>query len=173
MLIACPTCGRLQFDMDTVVAEIEQRLEAYEEPIEVAVLGCAVNGIGEASHADFGITGAKNEGLIFAHGKPLRKVPQDDLVDALFEEIDKSLDRGGDRGRGREAAEGAEWLRRIEEENAGDLTPEQIAAMEKAAAERGRASPSRREPFLKPVKGKRVELDEEASPTAGRRFTRA
>ena len=48
MLIACPTCGRLQFDMDTVVAEIEQRLEAYEDPIEVAVLGCAVNGIGEA-----------------------------------------------------------------------------------------------------------------------------
>ena len=76
VLIACPTCGRLQFDMDTVVAEIETRLEAYTEPIEVAVLGCAVNGIGEASHADFGITGAKNEGLIFAHGKPLRKVPQ-------------------------------------------------------------------------------------------------
>ena len=94
VLIACPTCGRLQFDMDSVVAEIEARLEAYEEPIEVAVLGCAVNGIGEASHADFGITGAKNEGLIFAHGKPLRKVPQDDLVDALFAEIDKSLDRG-------------------------------------------------------------------------------
>ena len=76
VLIACPTCGRLQFDMDTVVAEIEQRLEAYEEPVEVAVLGCAVNGIGEASHADFGITGAKDEGLIFSHGKPLRKVPQ-------------------------------------------------------------------------------------------------
>ncbi len=75
VLIACPTCGRLQFDMDTVVAEIEQRLERYDDPIEVAVLGCAVNGIGEASHADFGITGAKNEGLIFAHGKPLRKVP--------------------------------------------------------------------------------------------------
>ena len=53
------------------------------------MLGCAVNGIGEASHADFGITGAKNEGLIFAHGKPLRKVPQDQLVDALFEEIDR------------------------------------------------------------------------------------
>ena len=110
MLIACPTCGRLQFDMDTVVAEIEQRLEAYEEPVEVAVLGCAVNGIGEASHADFGITGAKNEGLIFAHGKPLRKVPQDDLVDALFEEIDKSLDRGkvevdeSQVGRGRRVA---------------------------------------------------------------------
>ncbi len=75
VLIACPTCGRLQFDMDTVVAEIEERLRAYDDPIEVAVLGCAVNGIGEASHADFGITGAKNEGLIFAHGKPIRKVP--------------------------------------------------------------------------------------------------
>jgi len=60
----------------------------------VAVLGCAVNGIGEASHADFGITGAKDEGLIFAHGKPLRKVPQAELVDTLFAEIDKSLDRG-------------------------------------------------------------------------------
>ncbi|MDQ3720667.1 MAG: flavodoxin-dependent (E)-4-hydroxy-3-methylbut-2-enyl-diphosphate synthase, partial [Actinomycetota bacterium] len=71
VLIACPTCGRLQFDMDTVVAEVETRLEAYDEPIEVAVLGCAVNGIGEASHADFGITGAKNEGLIFAGGEPL------------------------------------------------------------------------------------------------------
>src|SRR5881275_418294 len=93
-LIACPTCGRLQFDMDTVVAEIEQRLEAYQEHVEVAVLGCAVNGIGEASHADFGITGAKNEGLIFAHGKPLRKVPQERLVDELFVEIAMSLERG-------------------------------------------------------------------------------
>ena len=95
VLIACPTCGRLQFDMDTVVAEIEQRLEAYSDPIEVAVLGCAVNGIGEASHADFGITGARNEGLIFAHGEPIRKVKQESLVDALFEEIDKSVERGG------------------------------------------------------------------------------
>ena len=104
-LIACPTCGRLQFDMDTVVAEIEDRLQAYDDPIEVAVLGCAVNGIGEASHADFGITGAKNEGLIFAHGEPLKKVPQEELVDRLFEEIDKSVERGGevvsDAARGR------------------------------------------------------------------------
>ena len=134
MLIACPTCGRLQFDMDTVVAEIEERLRQYDDPIEVAVLGCAVNGIGEASHADFGITGAKNEGLIFAHGKPLRKVPQDELVDALFEEIDKSIDRGTVEVDERKAAEGAEWLEQIEEENAGELTPERIAAMEAAAA---------------------------------------
>jgi (E)-4-hydroxy-3-methylbut-2-enyl-diphosphate synthase len=172
VLIACPTCGRLQFDMDSVVAEIEERLEAYEDPIEVAVLGCAVNGIGEASHADFGITGAKNEGLIFAHGKPLRKVPQAGLVDALFEEIDKSVDRGKVDVNATKAAEGAEWLAKIEEENAGELTPERIAQMEKAAAEEEGKDPIT-EPFLKPVKGKRVELDESASPTAGRRFTRA
>jgi (E)-4-hydroxy-3-methylbut-2-enyl-diphosphate synthase len=168
VLIACPTCGRLQFDMDTVVAEIEQRLEAYTEPVEVAILGCAVNGIGEASHADFGITGAKDEGLIFAHGKPLRKVPQAQLVDALFAEIDKSLDRGSVQVEEEKAREGADWLAKIEEENAGELTPERIAQMEAEASNR------EPDPFLQPVKaGKRVELDENASPTAGRRFTRA
>ena len=145
--------------MDSVVAEIEQRLEGYAEPVEVAVLGCAVNGIGEASHADFGIAGAKNEGLIFAGGKPLRKVPQAKLVDTLFEEIDKSLDRGKVEFDEAEAREGAEWVARIEEENAGDLTPERIAKMEHEAAAKGESD--------------RVLLDEEASPTAGRRFTRA
>ncbi|CAN5435507.1 flavodoxin-dependent (E)-4-hydroxy-3-methylbut-2-enyl-diphosphate synthase [soil metagenome] len=170
VLIACPTCGRLQFDMDTVVAEIEQRLEAYTEPIEVAVLGCAVNGIGEASHADFGITGAKDEGLIFAQGKPLRKVKQDDLVDELFAEIDKTLDRGKLEVDDEKAAVGADWLAKIEEENAGELTPERIAAMEAEAAKENGEEPSS-EPFLKPVKAK-VSLDESASPTAGRRFSR-
>ena len=160
VLIACPTCGRLQFDMDSVVAEIEKRLESYEEAVEVAVLGCAVNGIGEASHADFGIAGAKNEGLIFAGGNPLRKVPQAKLVDALFEEIDKSLDRGGEvEFDEAESREGAEWVATIERENAGDLTPEKIAAMEHEAAQRGESD--------------RVLLDEAESPTAGRRCTRA
>ena len=129
--------------MDSVVAEIEQRLESYAEPVEVAVLGCAVNGIGEASHADFGIAGAKNEGLIFADGKPLRKVPQETLVDTLFEEIDKSLDRGKvevDEAESRE--EGAAWLAKIEAENAGELTPEKIAQMEKEAVEQGRVGQS-------------------------------
>src|SRR5881398_2460537 len=130
VLIACPTCGRLQFDMDTVVAEIERRLEGYEEPIEVAVLGCAVNGIGEASHADFGITGAKNEGMIFAHGKPLRKVPQDQLVDQLFAEIDKSLAVGKVEVDEAKAAEGAAWLKKIEDENADEMTPERLAKLE-------------------------------------------
>jgi (E)-4-hydroxy-3-methylbut-2-enyl-diphosphate synthase len=175
VLIACPTCGRLQFDMDTVVAEIEQRLEGYDEPIEVAVLGCAVNGIGEASHADFGITGAKNEGLIFAHGKPLRKVPQEQLVDTLFAEIDKSLAAGRTVVDEHKAAEGAAWLQRIEEENAGELTPERIAAMEAAAASEQALSEGEPLPLAGTPEAKRtrVNLDEDASPTAGRRFTRA
>jgi len=159
VLIACPTCGRLQFDMDSVVAEIEQRLEGYAEPVEVAVLGCAVNGIGEASHADFGIAGAKDEGLIFTHGKPLRKVPQAQLVDTLFEEIDKSLDRGRVVVDEAESREGAAWLAKIEAENEGELTPEKIAKLEKEAVEKGESD--------------KVLLAEEASPTAGRRFTRA
>src|ERR1700744_5271940 len=89
VLIACPTCGRLQFDMDTVVAEVEKRLEAYPDPIEVSVLGCAVNGIGEARHADFGITGAKDMGIIYPPGEPLKKGRTEDLVDELFVEIDR------------------------------------------------------------------------------------
>jgi (E)-4-hydroxy-3-methylbut-2-enyl-diphosphate synthase len=174
VLIACPTCGRLQFDMDTVVAEIEQRLEGYDEAIEVAVLGCAVNGIGEASHADFGITGAKNEGLIFAHGEPLRKVPQERLVEELFAEIDKSLEAGHtvvDEGK---AAEGAAWLQRIEEENADELTPERIAAMEAAAASEDALEDGQALPMAPAAESRKpVRLDEDASPTAGRRFTRA
>ncbi len=157
VLIACPTCGRLQFDMDKTVAEIERRLERYEQPIEVAVLGCAVNGIGEASHADFGITGAKNEGLIFAHGKPLRKVPQDKLVDELFVEIERSIATGKVEVDDAQAREGEAWLHRIEEENAGDLTPEKLAQLEAEAAADG-PDP--------------LELDEAQSPVAGRRFAR-
>jgi len=171
VLIACPTCGRLQFDMDTVVADIEKRLEAYEEPIEVAVLGCAVNGIGEASHADFGITGAKNEGLIFSRGRALRKVPTEQLVDTLFEEIDKYVGTGAKRidVDAREAAEGAAWLQAIEDENAGEMTPERLAALEKAkqAEEADEMSGA-----LRQTVAERTRLDEAASPTAGRRFTR-
>src|SRR3954465_828351 len=161
-LIACPTCGRLQFDMDTVVAEIEQRLESYTEHVEVAVLGCAVNGIGEASHADFGITGAKNEGLIFAQGKPLRKVPQERLVDELFVEIDKSLQRGETEFDEHKSAEGAVWLEKIENENAGELTPERLAKLEAEAA--------RAENGVELPQVKKLKLDEAASPTEGRRF---
>jgi (E)-4-hydroxy-3-methylbut-2-enyl-diphosphate synthase len=151
--------------MDTVVTEIEKRLEAYEDPIEVAVLGCAVNGIGEASHADFGITGAKNEGLIFSRGKALRKVPTEQLVEVLFEEIDKYATHKRIDVDQREAAEGAEWLAQIEAENAHEMTPERMAALEAANAD-GEEEDAALLSAIKP------RLDEEVSPTASRRFTR-
>src|SRR5450631_569243 len=134
VLIACPTCGRLQFDMDSVVAEVERRLEAYDEPIEVSVLGCAVNGIGEARHADFGITGAKDKGMIYSKGEPLKIFPTEQLVDELFKEIDRYYDAGKVVRRDEHAAaEARAWL--AANEDASAMTPERLAAMEAAAAQ--------------------------------------
>jgi (E)-4-hydroxy-3-methylbut-2-enyl-diphosphate synthase len=159
VLIACPTCGRLQFDMDSVVAEVEERLAAYDDPIEVSILGCAVNGIGEARHADFGITGAKDMGMIYSRGEPLKKVPTERLVDELFAEIDRYYAAGKRVVRDEtHAAEARQWL--SENEDASAMTPERLAAMEAAAVEVENGSRAAR-------------LDEEASPVAGRRFTRA
>jgi (E)-4-hydroxy-3-methylbut-2-enyl-diphosphate synthase len=140
VLIACPTCGRLQFDMDSVVVEVERRLEAYADPIEVSILGCAVNGIGEARHADFGITGAKDAGMIFSKGEPLKKVPTERLVDELFAEIDRYYAAGKTVVRDEQAAaEAAEWL--AENEDATAVTPERMAALEREAADREALSP--------------------------------
>jgi (E)-4-hydroxy-3-methylbut-2-enyl-diphosphate synthase len=168
VLIACPTCGRLQFDMDSVVAEVERRLEAYDDPIEVSVLGCAVNGIGEARHADFGITGAKDAGMIYSKGEPLRKVATEHLVDELFAEIDRYYAAGKVVQRDeRSAAEAREWL--AANEDATAMTPERLAAMEKAAAlEHDDLDPAGAAGAVAPVR-----LDEAQSPVAGRRFTRA
>jgi (E)-4-hydroxy-3-methylbut-2-enyl-diphosphate synthase len=161
VLIACPTCGRLQFDMDSVVAEVERRLEAYEDPLEVSILGCAVNGIGEARHADFGITGAKDSGMIYSKGEPLKKVRTENLVDELFAEIDRYYAAGKTVVRDEAAAaEAAAWLAANEDATAD--TPERRAAAEKAAAEAEAQA----------VAAARA-VDEEQSPVAGRRFTRA
>lgn len=88
-LISCPTCGRTAYDMIPIAEEIERRLKNCTKPITVAVMGCIVNGPGEASAADVGIAGGKDEGLIFRKGEILYKVPQNKLVDALMEEIDR------------------------------------------------------------------------------------
>ncbi len=86
-LIACPTCGRTCIDLIPLAEEVERRLAGCEKPITVAVMGCAVNGPGEAAAADIGIAGGRGEGLLFRKGEILRKVPQEGLVDALMEEI--------------------------------------------------------------------------------------
>ena len=88
-LISCPTCGRTKYDMIPIAEEVERRLQSCHKPITVAVMGCVVNGPGEAAAADVGIAGGQGEGLVFAKGKTLYKVPQEQLVDALMEEIDK------------------------------------------------------------------------------------
>ena len=88
-LIACPTCGRTNIALIPMAEEVERRLMGCTKPITVAVMGCAVNGPGEASSADVGIAGGKGEGLLFRKGEILRKVPQEQLVDALMAEIDK------------------------------------------------------------------------------------
>ena len=88
-LISCPTCGRTSYDMIPLVEELEKRLADCDKQITVAVMGCVVNGPGEASAADLGVAGGKGEGLIFRHGAVLRKVPQEKLIDALLDEIDR------------------------------------------------------------------------------------
>lgn len=88
-LIACPTCGRTKIDLIAIADEVERRLENCNKSITVAVMGCVVNGPGEASAADVGIAGGNGEGLLFRKGEVLRKVPQEHLVDALMEEIEK------------------------------------------------------------------------------------
>ena len=88
-LISCPTCGRTKYDMIPIAREVERRLQGCTKPITVAVMGCVVNGPGEGRAADVGIAGGDGEGLLFRHGEILYKVPQDKLVDALMDEIDK------------------------------------------------------------------------------------
>ena len=88
-LISCPTCGRTRIDLIPIAEEVERRLANCHKNITVAVMGCAVNGPGEASAADIGIAGGNGEGLLFCKGEPLYKVPQDRLVDALMAEIEK------------------------------------------------------------------------------------
>ncbi len=91
-LVACPTCGRTSIDLPSIAEQVEKKLEGISEPIEVAVMGCVVNGPGEARGADVGIAGGKGEGLVFRKGEIVRKVPESDLVEELFKEIDAILE---------------------------------------------------------------------------------
>src|ERR1700757_3358706 len=94
VMIACPSCGRDNVDVQTLAEEVERRLQDYPQHFEVAVLGCAVNGPGESGDADFGIAGGRDVGFIYAHGRVLKKVSSDILIDELFHEIDKWIAEG-------------------------------------------------------------------------------
>lgn len=88
-LVSCPTCGRTQVDLIGLAEEVSERLKTCNKPISVAVMGCVVNGPGEASDADVGVACGRGVGMVFRHGEVIRKVPEPDIVNALMEEIDK------------------------------------------------------------------------------------
>jgi len=92
VFVSCPTCGRCQIDLIEIAEEIEQRLHDLPKVLTIAVMGCVVNGPGEAREADLGIAGGKGQGLLFRHGEVIRKVPQSELADALVEEAWKLVE---------------------------------------------------------------------------------
>jgi (E)-4-hydroxy-3-methylbut-2-enyl-diphosphate synthase len=97
VMIACPSCGRDNVGVEKLAAAVEDRLRTYPQAFEVAVMGCAVNGPGEAGDADFGIAGGRDTGFVYAHGRVLKKVSSDILVDELFHEIDRWIAGGMER----------------------------------------------------------------------------
>jgi (E)-4-hydroxy-3-methylbut-2-enyl-diphosphate synthase len=94
VMIACPSCGRDNVGVQQLAERVEERLRTYPQAFEVAVLGCAVNGPGEAGDADFGIAGGREVGFVYAHGRVLKKVSSDILVEELFHEIDRWIGEG-------------------------------------------------------------------------------
>jgi len=94
VLIACPSCGRDNVGVQQLAERVEERLQSYPDHFEVAVLGCAVNGPGESGDADFGIAGGRDVGFVYAHGRVLKKVSSDILVEELFHEIDRWIEGG-------------------------------------------------------------------------------
>jgi (E)-4-hydroxy-3-methylbut-2-enyl-diphosphate synthase len=97
IMIACPSCGRDNVGVENLAQVVEERLKAYPEAFEVAVMGCAVNGPGEAGDADFGIAGGRDVGFVYAHGRVLKKVSSETLIDELFVEIDRWIADGMQR----------------------------------------------------------------------------
>jgi (E)-4-hydroxy-3-methylbut-2-enyl-diphosphate synthase len=88
-IISCPTCGRCGIDLMSVVEQVDQALLTRTVPIKIAIMGCVVNGPGEAKEADIGVAGGKGQGILFKKGKVVRKVPQERLVEVLLDEVDK------------------------------------------------------------------------------------
>jgi len=99
-LIACPTCGRLEVDLFSIMAELEKRLEGVKKPVKIAVLGCVVNGPGEASEADIGIAAGKGVGILYRKGEVVRRVKESEIVDVIVEEVRNFVPEGEAEGHG-------------------------------------------------------------------------
>ena len=91
-IVSCPTCARCQVNLIPIAEEVTERLKNYSAPLSIAVMGCAVNGPGEASDADLGVACGRGQGLLFSHGKIIGKVAEDQIVDALMAEVDKLIE---------------------------------------------------------------------------------
>jgi (E)-4-hydroxy-3-methylbut-2-enyl-diphosphate synthase len=163
VLIACPTCGRLQFDMDTVVADIERRLEAYADPSRSP---CSAARSTASARRRTPTSGSRRQerGAHLLARQGAQEGPAGAARRRALPEIDKYTQTKRIDVDATRAGGGAAWLERIEEENAGELTPERLAKLE---AESARADADAMDEVLNP------RLDEAESPTAGRRFTRA
>jgi (E)-4-hydroxy-3-methylbut-2-enyl-diphosphate synthase len=96
-IIACPTCGRCEIDLAPMVEEVEKKLAGMKEYLKIAIMGCVVNGPGEAAEADIGIAGGRGLGILFKHGKPVKKVKEEDLVEVLLREIEAMKSKRGSR----------------------------------------------------------------------------
>ena len=123
-MIACPTCGRLEVDLFKIAGEIEQATKHIKTPISLAVMGCAVNGPGEAREADLGVAAGRGNGMIYREGKAIRRVKEEEIVSALLEEVE-TIYRRQSRGR--------------QHRPAGDCPP---------VRGRGRAAPARDPPVI-------------------------
>lgn len=88
-VVACPTCGRLDIDLERIVAEVEEKMKGQKSPIRISILGCLVNGFGEAKEADLGIAAGSGKGIIFKRGVPIRHVKEAEMVQALLEEVER------------------------------------------------------------------------------------
>jgi (E)-4-hydroxy-3-methylbut-2-enyl-diphosphate synthase len=88
-VVACPTCGRLDIDLERIVAEVEARMAHLKNPIRISILGCLVNGFGEAREADLGIAAGSGKGVIFKRGVPIRHVKEEEMVEALLQEVER------------------------------------------------------------------------------------
>ena len=129
-MIACPSCGRDNVGVESLAVVVEERLRDYPQAFEVAVMGCAVNGPGEAGDADFGIAGGRDVGFVYAHGRVLKKVSSDVLIDELFREIDR-LDRGRDAAS--EAAQDGEARRA--RDGRGEPHPARVVRLKRTSIE--------------------------------------
>ena len=91
-IVSCPTCARCQVNLIPIAEEVTERLKNYSAPLSIAVMGCAVNGPGEASDADLGVACGRGQALLFSHGQIIGKVAEDQIVDALMAEVDKLIE---------------------------------------------------------------------------------